>query len=160
MNHDRIGSNFPFPDHRFRNFQFSGQNHSCTVLIHMDSGVVFFKVYKLWDTLDHFGPCGIHPFKMNRSGPWRFGKHEKIDLRMSKLISRDLCQFWPPKTNFKRSSESENTHNMFPEPSHSKTMCVWIGCDTILSHLYFWWILYMLNSKRSHISSSKNILFK
>ena len=159
MSHERTDSSFPFPDHRFRNFQFSGQNHSCTHT-HMDSGVVLFKVYKLWETLDRFGPHGIDTFKMDRSGPWRLGKHEIIDLRVSKLISCDLCQFWPPKTHSKRSTESENTHNMFPEPSNSRKMCVWIGCDTILSHLYFWWILYMLKSKLSHISSSKNILFK
>ena len=102
----------------------------------MDSGVVLFKVYKLWDTLDRFGLHGIHTFKMNRSGPWRLGKHEKINLRVSKLISRDLYQFWPPKTHFKRSTESENTRSMFPEPSYSKTMCVWIDRDTVLPHLY------------------------
>ena len=36
------------------------------------------------------------------------------------MISRDLCQFCPPKTHFKRSTESEIARNMFPEPSYSK----------------------------------------
>ena len=157
MDHERKVriSHFRITDSEIFNFRVK----IIVVLTHMDSGVSLFKIYKLWDTLGRFGPGGIHTFKMNRSGPWRLGKHETIDLRVSKLISRDLCQFWPPKTHFKRSTESENTHNMYPEPSHSKTMCVWIGRDTILPHLYFWWILYMLNSKRTRISPSKNILF-
>ena len=59
MKHEKIGSNFPFPDHRFRNFQFSGQ--IIVVLIHMDSGVVLFKAYNCinygtpWSVLAHAG---------------------------------------------------------------------------------------------------------
>ena len=34
------------------------------------------------------------------------------------------------KNNFKRSNESDTTHNMFPE----RHMCERIGCDTILPH--------------------------
>ena len=101
----------------------------------LDSGVVLFKPYKLWDNLDRFDPGGLHAFKTNRFGPWRLRKHENNDLRVSKLISRDLYQFLPPKTHFKRSTGPENTHNMFPEASHSKRMCVWIDCDTILPRL-------------------------
>ena len=52
-----IRPKFPFPDQRFRKFQFSGQNHSCTHTEFRD--VLFFKTYKLWDNLDRFGPVTI-----------------------------------------------------------------------------------------------------
>ena len=58
-------SGSPIPKFSIYNFRVK----IIVVFIHMDSGVVLFKVYKLWDILDRFDPRGIHTFKMNRSGP-------------------------------------------------------------------------------------------
>ena len=112
-------------------------------------------MYKVWGDLVHFDPGGLDTFKTNRSGPWRLGIHEKINLRVSKLISRNLFQFWPLKTHFKRSTESENTHSMFPEPSFSKTMYFWIGRDTILPHLYI-----LMNSLHVELKTCIHFFFK
>ena len=144
MNHERIDSNFPFPDHRFRNFQFSGQNHSCTHTHGFRGSLIqSIQLYKLWGNRDRFDPHGIHTFKMNRSGPWRIGKHENFDLRGSKLISRDLCQFWPSKTHFKRSTESENTQHVSGAVTFQNNVC----SDRLWHH--FTTTLFLMNPLRA-----------
>ena len=97
-NMGRLVPNFTFPDHRFRNFQFSGQNRSFThILGPRFSGSIFqnYRSYirKLWNNADRFDPVGIHIFRTNRSGPSLVTAQEtrKNDLRVSKLISRGLC---------------------------------------------------------------------
>ena len=61
---------FPISDFRITDSEiFNFRVKIIAVLIHIDSGVVLFKVNKPWDTLDRFDPYGIHTFKMNRSGP-------------------------------------------------------------------------------------------
>ena len=112
MEHETIRSNFfRITDSEIFNFRVK----IIVVLIHMGSGVVLFKVYKLWGNLDLFDPHGIlHTFKFNRSGPWR----ETIKLREEeRLLS---CRWRTQKTAPTRQARSAQydfiwvTLNYFP----------------------------------------------
>ena len=91
---------------------------------------------------------------------WRLGIHEKNTLTISKSIYRDLHRILTPKYPLIRSSESENTHILYPEPSHSGEICSSKDCNTILRYLYFWWSFYILKSKMTMFSCVKNTYFK